>query len=330
MNNPDMIGGQLYIADNIGNEPLSARPQQHASAPSIPMGRSMYAAQATAIPTMPSDYQEHSFESIETPLTFTELDFYPGRDPIALRMVVVLVAVIAIFGSLWTVLTVFGEGDAVVNSAETITAGAGTGETLQPDPDIVPSADQAGEINRSFSGSTTSAFAEGSIAPVFTPEVMRWADKIVGWANQAGVDPNQAAIIMQIESCGDPAAGSSAGAQGLFQVMPFHFTAGEQMLDPDTNARRGMNYFAERMVQTNGDIGRAFAGYNGGHGAAGSPYNTWANETQRYFYWATGIWDDIEAGRTESPRLQEWLNAGGASLCRQAAQRQGVDALLAQ
>ena len=118
------------------------------------------------------------------------------------------------------------------------------------------------------------------------------------------------------------------GAQGLLQVMPFHFTAGEDMRDPDTNARRGLNYFAERMVQTNGDVGRAFAGYNGGHGAAGSPYNTWANETQRYFYWATGILEDIEAGSGTSPRLQEWLNAGGASLCRQAAQRQGVDALL--
>jgi soluble lytic murein transglycosylase-like protein len=129
------------------------------------------------------------------------------------------------------------------------------------------------------------------------------------------------ATIMQIESCGDPRALSVAGAQGLFQVMPFHFTAGEDMLDPNTNARRGMNYFAERLVQTAGDVGKAFAGYNGGHVAAGSSWDNWADETQRYYVWSTGIYEDAKAGLTESPTLQEWYAAGGASLCQQAATR---------
>ena len=129
------------------------------------------------------------------------------------------------------------------------------------------------------------------------------------------------ATIMQIESCGDPQANSHAGAQGLFQVMPFHFTAGENMLDPDTNARRGANYFAERLVQTSGDVGKAFAGYNGGHVAAGSSWNNWAAETQRYFVWSTGIYEEAKAGLTSSPTLQEWYAAGGTSLCNQAANR---------
>lgn len=166
--------------------------------------------------------------------------------------------------------------------------------------------------------------SSGGIAAVFTAEVRHWEPQIVAWSETYGVDPNLTAIIMQIESCGDPQAASHAGAQGLFQVMPFHFAAGEDSLDPDTNARRGLNYFVERLNQTNGDIGRAFAGYNGGHVAAAASWDQWAAETQRYYRWSTGIYNDIQSGLTESPTVQNWLQAGGASLCRQAAQRLGL------
>jgi soluble lytic murein transglycosylase-like protein len=179
-------------------------------------------------------------------------------------------------------------------------------------------------------GSLESAVAEaaapssGVLAAIFSPEVKFWESKIVEWSAAAGVDPNLAAIIMQVESCGDPQAVSSAGAMGLFQVMPFHFEAGEDGLDPDTNARRGLGYFAGRLQQTNGDIGRSFAGYNGGHVAADGNWDSWANETQRYYVWTTGIFQDLKAGLASSPTLQRWLEAGGASLCRQAAERLGL------
>ena len=129
---------------------------------------------------------------------------------------------------------------------------------------------------------------------------------------------------MQIESCGDPNAVSSAGAQGLFQVMPFHFDAGENMQDPHTNARRGMAYFAERLQQTRGDVGRAFAGYNGGHVAAAGSWDSWVPETQRYYTWSTGIYEEASAGAQSSETLSQWMAAGGASLCQQAANRIGL------
>lgn len=165
----------------------------------------------------------------------------------------------------------------------------------------------------------------GSISPIFSPQVQHWAPQIVTWANQFGLDPDIVATIMQIESCGDPNASSHAGAQGLFQVMPFHFTAGEIMLDPDTNARRGMAYFAERLAQTGGDVFQAFAGYNGGHVAAAGNWNTWANETQRYYTWSKGIYEDAKSGSSESNTLQQWLQAGGATLCQQASARLGLE-----
>lgn len=166
--------------------------------------------------------------------------------------------------------------------------------------------------------------ANGQIATFFSPEVQYWTPQIVKWAGQHSLDPNMVATVMQIESCGDPQALSSAGAQGLFQVMPFHFLTGEDAFNPDTNALRGMNYLAERLVQTRGDTGKAFAGYNGGHVAAGSNYESWAAETQRYFVWATGIYGDAQAGLDSSQTLQKWMAAGGASLCSQAAARLGL------
>jgi soluble lytic murein transglycosylase-like protein len=139
-----------------------------------------------------------------------------------------------------------------------------------------------------------------------------------------GVDPNIVATIMQIESCGNPDAESHAGAKGLFQVMPFHFSDGEAMFDPDTNAMRGLAFFNEQLRYTNNDIFLSFAGYNGGYAASGGNYANWPNETQRYYYWAKGIYEEASSGVEESPTLSEWLAAGGAAGCHRAATRLGL------
>ncbi len=167
--------------------------------------------------------------------------------------------------------------------------------------------------------------ASGAIAPLFTPEVQYWAPQIAEWSQLYGIDPNIIATIMQIESCGSPVAGSSAGAQGLFQVMPFHFASGEDMHDPDTNAMRGMNFFNAQMDYTGGNILLSFAGYNGGYAASGGAYETWANETQRYYKWAKGIYEDAATGRSSSATLEQWLAAGGGGGCQIAASQLGLN-----
>ncbi|MFK7803488.1 MAG: transglycosylase SLT domain-containing protein [Anaerolineae bacterium] len=166
--------------------------------------------------------------------------------------------------------------------------------------------------------------AATQLSPFFSQSVLYWEADIVRWAGLHNLDPNMVATVMQIESCGDPRAQSGAGAMGLFQVMPFHFQAGEDGFDPDTNALRGMNYLAERLIQTGGEIGHAFAGYNGGHAAAASNWNSWANETQRYYKWTTGVYSDSLNGNRSSDTLEQWIVAGGASLCAQAEQRLGL------
>ncbi len=166
------------------------------------------------------------------------------------------------------------------------------------------------------------AAAASPLAGVFTDEVLYWTPLIQAWATVYQIDPNLIATLIQIESCGDPAVSSPAGAQGLFQVMPFHFDPEEDMLDVSTNARRGMDYLAGSLEIAGGHAGLALAGYNGGHGVIHRGWASWAAETQRYYYWGARIYAEAVSGLASSPTLDEWLAAGGSRLCAQARQTQ--------
>ncbi len=167
--------------------------------------------------------------------------------------------------------------------------------------------------------------SQDNLAGLFTPEVLYWKQNILEWSENSGLDPNLIATVMQIESCGDPRALSSAGAMGLFQVMHFHFKSTDDPYEPDTNALRGMAYMSQSLAAANGDARLAFAGYNGGISVIHKSEVNWAAETQRYAYWGSGIYEEANQGLGESLRLQEWLSRGGASLCRQAATRLGLN-----
>lgn len=169
------------------------------------------------------------------------------------------------------------------------------------------------------------ASISGGISPIFTPEVRYWESKIVEWSREHNLDPNIVATIMQIESCGDPQAVSVAGARGLFQVMPFHFSGNEDMIDPDTNARRGLNFYNEQLRYTGNDELLSFAGYNGGYAASGGNYANWPDETKRYHTWAKGIYEDATSGATSSETLEAWLAAGGGAGCQRAAARLNIN-----
>jgi soluble lytic murein transglycosylase-like protein len=159
------------------------------------------------------------------------------------------------------------------------------------------------------------------LASFYAPEVLAWRSQIREWARTYDVNPNVIAIVIQIESCGDPVAVSSAGALGLMQVMPFHFENGENMLNPDTNVRRGMFVFYECLTQfADWDLGMALACYNGGPSVTQIDYELWAEETRYYYRWATGLWSDVSEGNDKSQTLSQWLDAGGQRLCRQAAE----------
>jgi len=165
----------------------------------------------------------------------------------------------------------------------------------------------------------------GAISPIFSPEIQYWGESIQGWAAAVGLDPNLVATVMQIESCGDPRALSPAGAMGLFQVMPGHFTASDDPYNPDTNAARGLAYLKRSLAAANGDARLALAGYNGGIGVIGRPESSWRLETQHYANVGSGIYYDASSSATQSLRLQAWMGNGVKSMCRQAASRIGIN-----
>jgi len=175
-----------------------------------------------------------------------------------------------------------------------------------------------------LSSTTWTGNADG-LSPIFTKEIQHWGPDIVRWSADAGVDPNLAATVMQIESCGDPRAVSSAGAMGLFQVMPFHFRAGENGYNPDTNALRGLNYLSRSLAAANGDPRLALAGYNGGIGVISRGEWTWSAQTHRYVQYGWPIYRDARHGGSTSDSVQEWFSRYGASLCRQASERLGLE-----
>jgi hypothetical protein len=198
---------------------------------------------------------------------------------------------------------------------------AGLAATLVPTSAMAPTSPTAGTDS---TVPISVAQPAAALSPQFTPTVRFWAADIQRWSTHYGLPPTWIAVVVQIESCGHPSIHSRAGAAGLFQVMPFHFARGEDPLDVETNARRGLEYLSGAYALAAGDPSRAFAGYNGGHGLIHLPPTEWPAETQRYAHWGSGILADIEAGAMPSPTLTAWLDAGGSRLCRQAADKLGL------
>jgi hypothetical protein len=100
-----------------------------------------------------------------------------------------------------------------------------------------------------------------------------------------GVDPRFIHAVIKQESRYNPKAVSSAGAQGLMQMMP---ATSERFglkdpFDPKANVEAGTKYLKWLLKRFDGDVSLALAGYNAGEGSVDKykgvpPYN----ETQNY------------------------------------------------
>ncbi len=96
----------------------------------------------------------------------------------------------------------------------------------------------------------------------------RFGDLIDRAAEEHNLDSALIASVIRVESEGDPAAVSPAGAKGLMQLMDG--TAAElgvvDSLDPAQNIAGGSRYLAA-MLKRFGDVRLALAAYNAGPGA---------------------------------------------------------------
>lgn len=127
--------------------------------------------------------------------------------------------------------------------------------------------------------------SQSAIMPRLPAEVQRWEEPLVRTAQKYDIDADFVAIIMTIESMGNPDAESPVGAQGLMQVMPY--TAEDiaakhlkqpvneyDLKEPHTNIEFGVAYLAHLRDQfgeaheDESTVRLVAAGYNGGPGAA--------------------------------------------------------------
>jgi len=94
---------------------------------------------------------------------------------------------------------------------------------------------------------------------------------IVEQGRTYNLDPLLLEIIIRHESGFNPSAGSSAGAQGLMQLMPetARYLGVENPLDPVQNVAGGSRYFAEQYARYR-DVALALSAYNAGPTAVAS------------------------------------------------------------
>lgn len=90
-------------------------------------------------------------------------------------------------------------------------------------------------------------------------------------ASRARLSPELVLALIQVESRFDRFAISSAGAQGLMQIMPFWLKEigrpGDNLFKATTNLRMGCTILRYYLDKEKGDMTRALARYNGSLGS---------------------------------------------------------------
>jgi hypothetical protein len=128
-------------------------------------------------------------------------------------------------------------------------------------------------------------------------------------ANRHDMDPDLVLALMQVESRFDRFAVSTAGAQGLMQVMPFWRNEigrpQDNLTQIETNVRYGTAILSQYLKEARGDLIDALARYNGSRGRLNYP------ELVVYAYrarWQTQTTDDL-------PKLQAGCRAYSLAAC---------------
>jgi soluble lytic murein transglycosylase-like protein len=124
------------------------------------------------------------------------------------------------------------------------------------------------------------------------PPELAFEDIIQEASAQNGVNPDLVRAVVQAESAFDPFAVSSAGAQGLMQLMPALAAelGVEDSFDPRQNIMGGVKYLAWLLDVHHGNVELALASYNAGPGAVDRYHGVPPfKETRQYIKTINGI-----------------------------------------
>jgi len=132
--------------------------------------------------------------------------------------------------------------------------------------------------------------AENSAVETLPLDIPSSGDQALDWiifhaAEREGLDPRFVHAVIWQESKYDVHAHSSAGAQGLMQLMPA--TARRFGCDdpgnPESNVQAGTKYLSWLLKRFAGNVELALAGYNAGEGSVDKYHGIPPfNETQNY------------------------------------------------
>jgi len=106
-------------------------------------------------------------------------------------------------------------------------------------------------------------------------------------ARRASLDPQLVLALINVESNFDRFAISSAGAQGLMQIMPFWLDEigkpEDNLFDIQTNLRFGCTILSLYLKREKGDMHRALARYNGSVGQHWYPRRVYTALRKRWY-----------------------------------------------
>ena len=106
-------------------------------------------------------------------------------------------------------------------------------------------------------------------------------------ANKVGLAPELVLAVINVESNFNRWAISSAGAQGLMQIMPFWLKeiphVGDNLFNTRTNLRFGCTILKHYLEREKGDFQRALARYNGSLGKVWYPNRVFDTLRKRWF-----------------------------------------------
>jgi soluble lytic murein transglycosylase-like protein len=106
-------------------------------------------------------------------------------------------------------------------------------------------------------------------------------------ARRAALEPELVLAVINVESNFDRYAISSAGAQGLMQIMPFWLDEigqpEDNLMDIRTNIRFGCTILSHYLKREKGNLYRALARYNGSVGKRWYPNRIFKSLSSRWY-----------------------------------------------